>query len=117
MGIGRYIRNQWDRVGAAVCVVAGAIFLWAGWMGVSGTLDTGKQVPYVISGGMVGIFLLGIAALLWLAADMRDEWRKLDSIEQHLPEPGRQAGSSADGARPQRAGGDVSPQPEVTTSR
>ena len=80
----RYLRNQWDRVAAALCVAGGAIALLVGWFGVSGTLDTGKQLPYVVSGAMLGLFLLAIGALLWLAADLRDEWRKLDSIERHL---------------------------------
>jgi hypothetical protein len=83
---GRYLRNQWDRVGAVLCVVGGAIALLVGWLGVSGTLDTGKQLPYVVSGAMGGLFLLGVGALLWLSADLRDEWRKLDAIERHLPE-------------------------------
>ena len=81
-----FLRNQWDRVGAVLCVVGGAVALFVGWLGVSGTLDTGKQLPYVVSGAMFGLFLLGIGALLWLSADLRDEWRKLDSIERHLDE-------------------------------
>jgi hypothetical protein len=82
----KFLRNQWDRVGAWVCVIAGAIALLAGYLGVSGTLETGKQIPYVISGGMSGLFLLGLGALLWLSADLRDEWRKLDAIDRHLQE-------------------------------
>ena len=84
MGLWNYFRNQWDRVGAVLCVVGGGIALFVGWLGVSGTLDTGKQLPYVVSGAMFGLFLLGVGALLWLSADLRDEWRKLDSIERHL---------------------------------
>jgi hypothetical protein len=38
---------------------------------------------------MVGLFLLGLGALLWLAADLRDEWRKLDSIDRHLVDTNR----------------------------
>ncbi|MCA1844012.1 MAG: hypothetical protein LC792_12680 [Actinobacteria bacterium] len=83
-----YIKNQWDRVGAWVCVVAGAVALIVGYFGVSGTLDTGKQLPYVVSGGMVGLFLLGLGAMLWISADLRDEWRKLDAIDRHLGETG-----------------------------
>ena len=86
MGLWDYLRNQWDRVGAVLCVVAGAVALVVGWFGVSGTLDTGKQLPFVVSGAMVGLFLLGVGALLWLVADLRDEWRKLDDIERHLSE-------------------------------
>ena len=81
-----YVRNQWDRVGAWICIVAGAIALIAGYLGVSGTLDTAEQIPYVVSGGMTGLFLLGLGALLWLSADLRDEWRKLDAIDRHLRE-------------------------------
>ena len=86
MGLWRFIRNQWDRVGAVLCVVAGAVALVVGWFGVSGTLDTAKQLPYVVTGAMLGLFLLGVGALLWLAADLKDEWRKLDDIERHLHE-------------------------------
>lgn len=84
----RYFRNQWDRIGAWLCVIGGAVCLIAGYLGVSGTLDTGKQLPYVVSGGMGGLFLLGLGALLWLSADLRDEWRKLDAIDRHLLESG-----------------------------
>ena len=72
-----FLKNQWDRVGAWICVVAGALALLAGWVGVSGTDETWKQIPYVVSGGLVGIYLLGLAAMLWLSADLRDEWREL----------------------------------------
>jgi hypothetical protein len=84
----KYLRNQWDRVGAWLCVIAGAIALLIGYLGVSATLDTGEQLPYVVSGGMFGLFLLGLGALLWLSADLRDEWRKLDAIDRHLLESG-----------------------------
>jgi len=94
----KYTRNQWDRIGAWLCVLGGAVSLIVGYFGVSGTLDTGEQLPYVVSGGMVGLFLLGLGALLWLSADLRDEWRKLDAIDRHLVEAGRlpaAAGSAA----------------------
>jgi hypothetical protein len=85
----KYLRNQWDRAGAWLCVIGGAIALLIGYLGVSGTLNTGEQLPYVVSGGMFGLFLLGLGALLWLSADLRDEWRKLDAIDRHLGDTGR----------------------------
>lgn len=88
MDLMKYLRNQWDRVGAWLCVIAGALALLIGYLGVSATLDTGEQLPYVVSGGMFGLFLLGLGALLWLSADLRDEWRKLDAIDRHLLESG-----------------------------
>ena len=80
----RYVKDQWDRVGAWLCVLTGAPALLLGWVGVSGTDQTWKQVPYVVSGGLVGLFFLGLGAMLWLSADLRDEWRKLDAIDRHL---------------------------------
>jgi hypothetical protein len=79
----RFLRNQWDRAGAGLCVIGGGIALVVGYYGMSGTLETAKQLPYVVSGGMTGLFLLGLGALLWLSADLRDEWRKLDAIGRH----------------------------------
>ena len=84
----KYLRNEWDRAGAWLCVIAGAIALIVGYFGVSGTLETGKQLPYVVSGGLAGLFLLGLGALLWVSADLRDEWRKLDAIDRHLVDGG-----------------------------
>jgi hypothetical protein len=72
-------------VSAVLCVAAGAAALLIGYFGVSGTLDTAEQIPYVVSGGMAGLFLLGLGALLWLSADLRDEWRKLDAIDRRRP--------------------------------
>ena len=81
------LRSQWDRVSAVVAAFAGAAALIAGWLGVSGTAYPAEQIPYVVSGGLAGIFLLGLAGVLWLSADLRDEWRKLDQLESDLGDP------------------------------
>jgi hypothetical protein len=79
-----YLREQWDRVGALVAVAGGALMLLLGWAGVQGKIYPGQQMPYVVSGGLGGIFVLGIGAVLWLSADLRDEWRKLDDVDATL---------------------------------
>lgn len=76
----RLLRNQWDRVAAGVGVIVGLGALFAGWNGMSNALYPAEQFPYVISGGILGLFLLGIGATLWVSADLRDEWRKLDEL-------------------------------------
>lgn len=81
-----FLRQQWDRVGAWACVVVGAMSLLIGWMGVSDTPFTAEQIPFVISGGIGGVFLLGLGAMLWISADLRDEWRKLDEIATMIRE-------------------------------
>jgi hypothetical protein len=75
-----WIRNEWDRVLAWVAVAAGALALLLGWQGVTGTPYAFEQIPYVISGGLGGIFILGVGAMLWISADLRDEWRKLAEL-------------------------------------
>jgi len=79
-----WARGQWDRVGAWICIALGLIALIVGWFGVSGTVYPAEQIPYILSGGILGIFLLGVGVLLWLSADLRDTWRKLDELDEHL---------------------------------
>jgi hypothetical protein len=84
MDLMKWFRLQWDRVAAWVAVALGLLVLLLGWIGVSGTEFPAEQIPYIVSGGLLGVFLLGLGAVLWLSADLRDEWRKLDRIEQVL---------------------------------
>ena len=93
-----FLRAQWDRVGAWVCIAGGAIVLLLGWWGISGTTNVGRQLPYIISGGLFGVFLLGIGGLLWVSADLKDEWRELWAIRDALVKVA--AGQSADLSNP-----------------
>lgn len=94
------LRSQWDRVLAAICLVAGVVTLIIGWFGVSGTAYPAEQAPYLVSAGIGGLFLLGVSATLWLSADLHDEWRKLDRIEQAIrADEWEHAGSAADSAQ------------------
>ncbi|MFF3490025.1 hypothetical protein ACFYWS_01630 [Streptomyces sp. NPDC002795] len=103
------IRSQWDRLTAALTALAGAVTLVLGWRGVSGTPYPAEQLPYVVSAGLGSLFLLGLSSALWLSADLRDEWRKLDRIEQAL----RTGGGATPGAGPsaETPGGDETPAP------
>lgn len=84
MDIMTKLRSQWDRSLAVATALAGVVVLVIGWLGVSGTPYPAEQLPYVISGGIGGLFLLGVSSALWLSADLRDEWRKLDRIERAI---------------------------------
>jgi hypothetical protein len=83
----RWCTVQWDRALAIALTVLGAIALIIGWIGVSGALVPSEQLPYIISGGIGGLFILGVAAALWISADLHDEWRKLDRLEELLRTP------------------------------
>jgi hypothetical protein len=93
MGFLNWIRVQWDRAAALAAAVVGVIALLLGWVGVSGQAYVAKQLPYIVSGALFGIFMAGIAAVLWLSADLRDEWRELRGIRLALRDGG--AGHSA----------------------
>jgi hypothetical protein len=80
----RQLKSQWDRVGAILFTAVGALLLILGYFGVSSQALAAEQIPYVVSGGLGGIFLMGVGAALWLSADLRDEWKKLDRIESVL---------------------------------
>ena len=78
------IRQQWDRVAAWVAIGLGALLLLLGWLGVSDTVYPAEQLPYVVSGGLGGVCLIGIGVMLWLSADLRDEWSELHEIARRL---------------------------------
>jgi hypothetical protein len=84
MNLKTLVRANLDRAVALVLVLAGAVLLVLGWIGVSGVALAPQQIPYLISGGLGGLFLGALGGTLWLSADLHDEWRRLDSIEEAL---------------------------------
>jgi hypothetical protein len=60
--------------------------LFLGYLGVSGTPHVAKQMPYLISGGLAGLFFLGLGGLLWISADLRDEWRAVHKLSAQVAE-------------------------------
>jgi hypothetical protein len=98
-----YLKAQWDRAGSLLLLIAGIVTLILGWVGISGTSFTAEQLPYIISGGIASLFMMGVGGVMWLSADLRDEWRKLDGLERALlnngllPAGEESQGSVADG--------------------
>ena len=86
MDVGKWLRLQWDRVGAWVCIALGGIALLIGWIGISGTAYPAEQLPYILSGGLFGLSMIMVGTGLWLSADIRDEWRRIDRLEDTLAE-------------------------------
>jgi hypothetical protein len=88
MKLVRWCLNQWDRTAAVALGLASAGALLAGWVGVRRSVFAFEQIPYVISGGLAGLCLIVAAATMWVSADLRDEWRKLDRLEQVMTSAG-----------------------------
>lgn len=102
----KYLRAQWDRTAAIAAVIAGLLCLLFGFLGVRDTAYVAGQLPYFISGGLLGIFFLGMAGIAWLSADLRDEWRELRSLRGLIEGDVRRVnsqGSVAPGVRDESA--------------
>ncbi len=84
MNLARLLRTQWDRSAGAALVASGLVSLLLGWLGMSDTVLTFEQMPYLLSGGLLGVALIIVGAALWLSADIRDEWRKIDRLEEAI---------------------------------
>ncbi len=82
-----WVRTQWDRALGALAVLVGAILLLVGWLKISDTGFVSEQLPYLASAGLGGVFLLGLGGMLWLSADLRDQWRELRGIRARLDTP------------------------------
>ncbi len=96
------LKSQWDRIAAVACVIGGVILLIVGYQGIADSPYVAEELAYLISGGLGGVFLLGIGATLYVSADMHDEWRKLDRIEDAILSLRSDTGADGWGAGPLR---------------
>ena len=75
-----FARAQWDRVLGWTLLGAGGVLVVTGALNVSRAGDQLDQLSFLASGPAIGLFLLGVGAVLLLTADLRDEWSKLDEV-------------------------------------
>src|SRR3954469_10716128 len=83
----------WRWVGKATRPVIGwvllglaALFILFGWIGVSGTPVVAKQIPYVVSGGIAGVFLAIAGAYFLGTEELRKDSGRLDRLERMVLE-------------------------------
>jgi hypothetical protein len=86
-------RELWQWVGAAVrpwlgwiLVAAGALLMLLGYFGVSREAQPGKQIPYLVSGGIGGMFLAVLGAYFLGTQELRRDSGRLDRLEQMVQE-------------------------------
>jgi hypothetical protein len=84
MTLSRWLQAQWDRALAGVLIVISVVMVIVGWYRLSNTSYVYEQLSFLVSGAIGGLLVMAIGGILWLTADLRDEWRKLDRIEQAL---------------------------------
>jgi hypothetical protein len=69
---------------ALVAGAAGFAALVIGWVGVSGTVVVADQLSYIASGGLIGLFLMGVAAIAYIGEQRERELARLTEIEVYL---------------------------------
>jgi len=86
-------RLLWRWVGRAVrpyvgwiLIGAGALVMLIGWFGVSRDALPGKQIPYLVSGGIGGVFLAVLGAYFLGTQEMRNDSGRLDRLEHMVEE-------------------------------
>ena len=84
MALRQWLRAEWDRVLGFGLIGLGAVFLVAGYAGVSESAYVAQSLSFIMSGGIGGLFLLGAGATMLITADLHDEWRKMDAVEQAI---------------------------------
>jgi hypothetical protein len=82
-------RWVWDSVRPVlgyVLVAAGLLALLLGWYGVSGESIVAKQLPYIASGGLLGVALVVLGARFMMIQDLRRDSNRLDRLETMVNE-------------------------------
>lgn len=64
--------------------LAGFIAILLGWWGVSGTTVVADQLSYIASGGVLGLFLVGLSTVAYWADQRQREVDRLAEIEAYL---------------------------------
>jgi hypothetical protein len=83
----------WSWVGTAVrpwlgwiLIGAGALLMLLGYLGVSRESLPAKQIPYLVSGGIGGMFLAVLGAYFLGTQELRRDSGRLDRLEQMVTE-------------------------------
>jgi hypothetical protein len=79
-----WLKAEKDRAAGWLLIALGAIAVLIGYQGVADSPFVAEELAYIASGAIGGLFLLGLGATLLITADIRDEWRKLDRIDEAL---------------------------------
>jgi len=83
----KHLKTEWDWIAGYGLIGVAAVVLLSTWISVSGSRFISDQLSYIASGGLGGLVLLGLGAVLVVTAGLSDEWRKLNRLEDALPFP------------------------------
>jgi hypothetical protein len=73
-------------IAAVALTIASLVALIVGYVGVSGTTIVADQLSYIASGGLFGLFLLGVGTMLFWSEQRERELKRLDDLEMRMEE-------------------------------
>ncbi len=76
--------NYLFKATAAVCAVLGLVAIVIGYLGIRGESDVALQLPYLASGGLGGLALIGIGAMALIRAQMREQTVRFGELTEQL---------------------------------
>jgi hypothetical protein len=69
-----------------ILIAIGALLLLAGYLGVSREVIVARQIPYLVSGGLLGLAAITLGGRLLLIEDLRRDSGRLDRLEKAVQE-------------------------------
>ena len=123
-----FVRSNARVLAAAALLVAGIVIVLLGWYGAANTNILTEQVPYLISGGLLGMALIIVSAVVGSSASLERENRELRrDLTRLLSASGGRSrggnraaaprGASDDGGSTRSPAGAASTSPAVRSSR
>ena len=76
-GAREFVRENLRTLVALALVVVGVVFVILGWYGAANTNILTEQIPYLISGGLLGVALIIVAGLFASSASLERQNREL----------------------------------------
>ena len=86
-----------------ILIGVGALLMLLGYFGVSREALPGKQIPYLVSGGIGGMFLAVLGAYFLGTQELRSDSGRLDRLERMVEELHERAAAPARRTGPHRA--------------
>src|SRR3954453_23626033 len=69
-----------------ILIAIGGLLLLAGYLGVSREVIVARQIPYLVSGGLLGLAAITLGSRLLLLEDLRRDSGRLDRLEKAVQE-------------------------------
>jgi hypothetical protein len=80
--------ERWLMIGGAAMIVLGIPLIILGWLGAARTPYTFEQIPYLISGGLLGLALAVVGGLLyfayWMTRQIQETRRQAEETRDAL---------------------------------